>query len=264
LASTCGTLNISTANFTTGIKEGGLGFPDVEEFICSLQIGSIKKCIGNTIDVWRYDVNKSTGNNPLLISQFDEWPINSDLALGIVTSLDSLKVCFYHINNNFLNSELYGNPLLRVNNGNLRFDINLIPPPRNLDWQHRKNCRLHELLDGTGNFDPKISVERTLNCNLTDEVFNNLKAAVISSIKRVNKKKIDLPERQISDLTTFMRSFKKGSKPIRKIFETFRNKNTKIRNRTNIKTFFRLIDLGVPDPEIIMQINLQWSLKRPS
>jgi hypothetical protein len=90
----CGTLNISTANFTTGIKEGGLGFPDIEEFICSLQIGWIKKCIGNTIDVWRYDVNKSTGNNPLLISQFDEWPTNSDLALGIATSLHSLKVCF--------------------------------------------------------------------------------------------------------------------------------------------------------------------------
>jgi hypothetical protein len=96
----CGTLNVSSSNFSTGVKEGGLGFPDIEEFICSLQISWIKKCISNTINVWRYDVNKNTSNNPLLISQFDEWPISSDLALGLATSLDSLKVCFYHINNN--------------------------------------------------------------------------------------------------------------------------------------------------------------------
>jgi hypothetical protein len=186
----CGTLNISSSNFSNGVKEGGLGFPDIEEFICGLQIGWIKKCIGSTIDVWRYDVNKSTCNNPMLISQFDEWTISNDLVPGLATSLDSCKVCFYHINNNFLSSEIYGNPLLCVNNGNLRFDINLIPPPTNLNWQHRKNCRINDLLDYTGNFSQKISIERTLQSNLTDETFNSLKTAITSSIQRVNKKKL--------------------------------------------------------------------------
>jgi hypothetical protein len=99
----CGTLSVSSANFSAGIKEGGLGFPDIEEFICGLQISWLKKCIGSRIDTWRYSVNKCTYNNPMLFSQFDQWAIDSNLALGLAASLDSCKVSFYMINNNFSN-----------------------------------------------------------------------------------------------------------------------------------------------------------------
>jgi hypothetical protein len=94
---------------------------------------------------------------------------------------------------------------------------------------------------------------------LTNEVFNDFKTAVTCSVKRVNKKKLTIPERKINNLTDFMKSFKKGSRPIRKIFEAVRNKNVKIKNRTNVKTFYRLIDVPIPDPDVIIQTNQQWS-----
>jgi hypothetical protein len=133
----CGSLNVSNENFTAELPAGGIGFPDLAEFICALQCGWLKKCIGSTVDNWRWDLNVSTNFNPTIFSQFDNWSEVNQLALNLSVSYETFKVCFLLINDNFKHSELYGNPLLQTRD-NLRWDTSLIPLPNDNDMHKRK------------------------------------------------------------------------------------------------------------------------------
>jgi hypothetical protein len=110
--------------------KGGLGLIDLEEFLCGLQSTWIKKCIGNNIDNWRFDINLDTINNPVNFSQFGKLATETQLYSNWSSAWESTKVCFFQLNDNFLISNLYGNPLL-INNrhAKLRFDLWIVPPP---------------------------------------------------------------------------------------------------------------------------------------
>jgi hypothetical protein len=61
-----------------------------------------------------------------------------------------------------------------------------------------------------------------------------------------------------STLATFFQRFKKGSKPIRKIFEHCRNEKINVKHRQNIKTFFRLTGIRTDDVSIIESCCKTW------
>jgi hypothetical protein len=57
-----------------------------------------------------------------------------------------------------------------------------------------------------------------------------------------------------------MRGFKKGSKPFRKYLDRINDNSIKLKQKTTIKTFFRLIDIQIlPDPELERFVSF-WNL----
>jgi hypothetical protein len=233
---------------------------DIEEFLCSLKCTWVKKCLDNKIDNWRLDLNIATHNNPTTFSQFDEWTTSSSWAEGISISLESLKVCFSLLNDNFLHSSLYGNPLL-INElrAKQKFNLNLIPAPNNNSWVNRRSLIISDFLDFEGNVLPVNITSNVLECNLDAEQYNLLKKAITDSKTWWERKKISINGITSSTLETFFQRFKKGSKPIRKIFEHVRNEKIKVRNRQNIKTFFRLTGIRTEDVSVIESCCKIWT-----
>jgi hypothetical protein len=184
----CGSLNVSKENFTANIESGGLGFPDLDEFIYALQCGWIKKCIGNTIENWRFDLNLTTNYNPVTFSQFDSWSGDQQLALGLSVSYETFKVCYYLINDNFLVSEFFGNPLLQTQN-NLRWDTGQIPPPNDNNWQQRKKILMSDKFTDTGTVKSREELSVVFSCNLPVDTYQSLKRAIELSKQKANKKK---------------------------------------------------------------------------
>jgi hypothetical protein len=231
----CGTLNISKNNFTMCAKKGGLGMIDIDEFLCSLKCTWVKRCINSKIDNWHLDLNIATHNNPTTFSQFDEWTTSSSWAEGISISLESLTVCFSLLNDNFLHSSLSGNPLL-INDlrAKQKFNLGLIPVPNNNSWVKRRSLIISDLLDFEGNVLPVNLASNVLECNLDGEQYNLLKKAITDSKTWCERKKIQIDGIVSSTLATFFQRFKKGSKPIRKIFEHCRNEKINVRHRQNI------------------------------
>jgi hypothetical protein len=124
---------------------------DIEEFLCGLQCTWIKKCINSTINNWRYDINIDTNYTPINFFQFSPIAVELQLHSNISLAWETFKVCFYHLNDNFLQSNLYGNPLL-INNScdKLRMDLSQLPVPVTGNWDVRKSLKICDFLSDTG------------------------------------------------------------------------------------------------------------------
>jgi hypothetical protein len=60
------------------------------------------------------------------------------------------------------------------------------------------------------------------------------------------------------DLENFIKRFKKGSRPLRRIVAACRESKIKCKSKTNVKTFFRLINMEIPEENVIKNLNIQW------
>jgi hypothetical protein len=107
IASTC----ISKQSVCEPAEKGGLGFLDINEFITSLQCSWIKRSAGSSIDCWRQDLNKITGNNPSLVSSDTFDKKRNPILYNISCSFNEFKKAYFMRNYNFLNSNVIGNPL---------------------------------------------------------------------------------------------------------------------------------------------------------
>jgi hypothetical protein len=76
-------------------------------------------------------------------------------------------------------------------------------------------------------------------------------------IAKKNKILVDMVKR---DLSEFMRGFKKGSKSFHKYLDRVTDNNIKLKQKTTVKTFFRLIGTQIlPDPDLERFVSL-WNL----
>jgi hypothetical protein len=93
-------------------ESGGIGFINLQEFICSLQCSWIKRAFRSSIDTWRFTLNRITGSDVTVISPDMIDKDTNPITYGIVESFVKFKSEFYLRNENFLHSSIIGNPLL--------------------------------------------------------------------------------------------------------------------------------------------------------
>jgi hypothetical protein len=93
-------------------------------------------------------------------------------------------------------------------------------------------------------------MEHTLDCNLTNNIYLDISTALRDSIKNFHRKRVTKPAVSEQDIRQFLTSFKKGSKQIRRIFENHRKFSMTAKNRTNVKTFLRIINLNASNSQI--------------
>jgi hypothetical protein len=275
-----GQLKINKDMFALDINKGGIGFIDLKKFIISLQCSWVKRAYSSTIDNWRLDLNKATqGNVEILTPEMFNKDTNPILHT-IASSFVDFKHEFYLQNDNFINSSILGNPLLkkkqnngrigRVNNAGgpdpdperhilsdeiLKLDFWAAAGVVNLPMLSR--ILIGDLINDTGNIKTDPEIQEILN--LAADKFDNFKKILLDSLRFVRKNKYPSYDR-VENVNMFLKRFKKGSKNFRKILNNRKNEKIKCAQNSKVKTFFRLIDLPVPEEKSINTLNSEWAI----
>jgi hypothetical protein len=85
-----------------------------------------------------------------------------------------------------------------------------------------------------------------------------IKMAVSDSIKINKKLKVELRHTD-PEIRQFLMRFRKGSKQIRRVFETDFSAKIKVRNLARISMFFRLISCRKPEEEVCAALIQGWN-----
>jgi hypothetical protein len=106
-------------------------------------------------------------------------------------------------------------------------DLSQLPVPVTGNWDVRKSLKICDFLSDTGEPKSQQDFEVLLQCNLQNDEYLQIKTSLIDSCKKVSRCKIVTSNTQVRTVENFLKGFKKGSKPIRKILEKFRNEKKK-------------------------------------
>jgi exonuclease III len=254
----CGKLKISKDYIHTGIEKGGLGLIDVCEFLDSLKCSWIKRSLNNTIDNWRFDL-KTIGNKNILTLDVGTIQKQSHpLKYNIAGAWTEFKKAFYLRNKNFYFSYLAGNPLLFNNKREkLLLDtgevFNGVAAPEQV-----AKLKIHNFFGNNGEFASNAELSNALDMNVPNQNYYALRTAILDSISLQKHKTFEtegIPDQSLED---FLNNFKKGSKPFRKVFEQFRSKKISLSKKQTVKTFFRLIDIEIPEESILASLYKLW------
>jgi hypothetical protein len=252
-----GNLRIAKNNIVTSLEKGGIGMIDVQEFLIGLQCSWFKRCYNSTIDSWRTDLNVLTQGNVLTANpdRIDEGP--HPVLNSLSKSFWEFKKYFYRYPGNFTQGFVLGNPLLIDN----RRDKNslchnfLIRILQNID----ESCKLRicNLLNDNGMLLEVNALSDLLGYNITQQDFDRLSISVNDSMYLANKNILATDAVSIS-LENFITRFKKGSRPFRRAISQRRESKIRCRNLTSAKTFFRLINIELPDEITLKNLYIQW------
>jgi exonuclease III len=253
-----GNLRISKQNINTSVEKGGIEMIDLQEFITGLHCSWFKRSYNSKIDGWRTDLNRVTGENVLTADPRLIDASANPVLFELTQSFWEFKKAFYLQNSNFLLSYLIGNPLLIDNRANkMPVDINLF---LNADRSNVQayGLKISDILNNHGNLVTRQELSDLLGCNLTEEKYRAITRSVNESRQLVQKMTFQtgMP---CTSLENFVKRFKKGSRPFRRALVVCRESKIKCKTKTNIKTFFRLIDIEIPDESTLKLANSQWS-----
>jgi hypothetical protein len=127
-----------------------------------------------------------------------------------------------------------------------------------ITWESISALKIKDFLTDDAILKDDNTIRELLCSNLSNEKMLAVKLAIRDSVKYVNKSRINL-EFTDPDIRAFLLRFQKGSKPIQKIFETYRNSKIKLRNLGKTSTFFRLISSQKPEEEMCADLYSEWS-----
>jgi exonuclease III len=256
-----GTFRFNEKLICCPIDKGGLGLIDIKDFFISLQCSWIKKAAATRVDNWQGEIRDMSGNNIPAISPdlFNE--NSSPLLRQFANSFYIFKQAFYSFKPNFMQSVIYGNPLVitswrnRVPAGNNI--INLRDPDAYHDRISR--IRISDLLSDTGSFKGIQEINLITGLTFSQDSYDVLKKSITDSVKIVTKN-CPLATDPGTTLDSFLTRFKKGSKNFRKVLTNAKMANLSLAKNTRIKTFFSLISVQIPDEPVLKKLTAQWSI----
>jgi hypothetical protein len=100
-------------------------------------------------------------------------------------------------------------------------------------------------------------ISALVNTVMSPESMAKLKNSLTESLYLAGKCAVNIGGTGLS-LETFITRFKKGSRQFRRILGCGLDSKIRCKNRGNIKTFFRLINLDVIDEEELLKFNRHW------
>jgi hypothetical protein len=238
-----GGLNIAKSKLYTAVDRGGVGMFRLDDFISSLQCSWIKRCHNQITDNWRFQLAQ-IGNNNVLNIVYDNHArsVLGTVLSNITKSYDKFKEKYAQVENNYLKVPIYCNNAFGYGRGiGNRLDENFFETDNNTQRRDLVMKITWSDLSAGGNFLSKHDVETHVGLTLTNNKYGSLKNAYQCAVNKYHSN-----GKSVTDISTFLSSFKKGSKRFRLILGTDRN----LRNITNsqqVKTFMRLIDCAIPE-----------------
>jgi hypothetical protein len=252
-------LKISKKAITVSTAKGGTGFPDLTEFLLSLQCAWTKRAVQNTTDCWRLELNLKTGMKPYAADPEVLDPVVNPILKVMTTSFHKFNKSYLLRNSNFFNSEVKNNPLIFEN---LRTKI-----PVNRDFFNNMNVndgilstlKVRDFFNIDLTFQTINEIDRILGTNLSRENYICLKKIFTGSLNWVEKNKIETRTPEPISVKDFLLRFKKGSKPFRKVMENLRFSGIRNSRNNKIKKFFSLTELNVISESELDLFNSEWT-----
>jgi hypothetical protein len=251
-----GNSNIAKDRLYAKPAEGGLGLINVSAFLCAQQTLWIKKLLYAACDNWRENVYHLTIGNPLVLHPNLVDKSLNPIIFNIADSFTKFKQNYYSKNDNFKKAPVFLNPILNRGRGDPNLlDLNFFNqrPPLNLVGIAR--CRFNNVYTNAPLHLEQINGNRDLNLNLNLNTYFRLVAACSNHARSLKPNRVT--DGTSLDLGDFFKTFKKGSKSIRKIMADRGPVDTyKIKS---LVSFSRIVDINIQRVEITLlkqQLNL--------
>jgi len=229
---------------------------NLKNCIISLQCSWIKRVTQHWSDTWRYDLKLACYGNVLLADKNTFIQAEHPVMYNICSSFGMFKNEFFKINNNFEKAHIFKNPMFKrgINdNGilcenffgrNLEFsEYGKIAKLRFEDFFDRGRAKLLEVLNEE--YDVNFSLVTYMRVHGALQFYKN-KIGVTEPA----------PEQS---LEFFLRSFKKGSKPFRRILEYREFSGLKIAELNLVTTFVTITGCERPNTTILRKCWGEWN-----
>jgi hypothetical protein len=122
---------------------------------------------------------------------------------------------------------------------------------------HRFLIKILNLLDNNNRCINKNELTTVLGAPVTQHNYDLIQRSINDSLYLAEKNRVSTGAQSLS-LDNFITRFKKGSKPFRKVLSVDRESKIKCRSRPCIKTFFRLINIAIPEDSFLKHLHSQW------
>jgi hypothetical protein len=251
-----GGLNIAKARITGSIDAGGLGMIDVQSYVVSLQAAWFKKINGNICDNWRLDISTAANGNIFAIDPAELRKTGSVVATGIAESFSKVRYEFIKSDNNLLDSFLVNNSLLKrfeTNGSVLAIIKNNVP---RIDMERIFKLKIADFWSGGLKTLDEICMDTGINFSLV--TYMRLSGIISAGCGRFGPVRIpDPPQKNIINLFSGTR---KGSRAIRNALDKSKHdvEITKLSRLRQVNTFFNLIGVPVPVPDMLKKIYGSW------
>lgn len=212
-------LQISNDRIFLPPADGGIGIPNLTEFLHSQRCTWLLRAVKLPVDNWRYDLHMlAPRNNPLLIRCCDIPKTEYPTLFGIVRSYETFIEKFSASGSNYVKAVLFENGFFRDSASNNNINIQFFGRAfyaahaekiRSLTFE---NCFLH------GNFKTTLDFQHD-DLPLTVTTWFKLRNLMVH-LK--NSRAADEPGRA-SSMCDFVGGWKKGCKKIRKFFAVSRD-----------------------------------------
>ena len=186
-------------------------------------------------------------------------PIRHPILNGLTTSLTLFLKKYYVCNNNFGHAFLLNNPLIsrsRQDTGKLDVRFFTQQPPMELE-----KFSLIKVSDLVNNNVPisldAFNTKHDLNLNLL--TYMRIMEALFLFVRNI--KVVPTTDSNCSSVLKFLAKKPRGSRHIRRIFESHRAHKHPIHNITIVKTFFRLTGLTKPDNQLLAKLLSHWNFQ---
>jgi hypothetical protein len=217
-----GKLNISRDRLYTNATSGGLGLINLNAYICSQQTQWIKRVLFAACDTWREQIFNITYGNPLILTPLlfnrEEHPILYNIAKSFV----EFKIKFWALDDNYKKAPIFYNPVLhrgRGDTGLLDRQFFTQNPP--LDLSILAKCKFNAIFRQQPV--PIDTINLNLNMGLNINTYLRLTGSLSNFFRSLKQNR---PTNGTSlDLLDFFKSYKKGSKGIRKIIMATRTQD---------------------------------------
>jgi hypothetical protein len=146
----------------------------------------------------------------------------------------------------FFQSYLMGNPLLlQSRRDKVCFDTSIFTN-NNDQCNELVQLKIKDFFDDDDSIKSIQSISDMTGVVLSNDNYEKFRVSLIDSKYLAERSSINIDTQSLS-LDTFITRFKKGSRSFRKVLGRGVDSKIKCKNKGNIKTFFRLIELEIPD-----------------
>jgi hypothetical protein len=209
------------------------------------------------IDNWRVDLRELTQGKILNLDPA-KVPVFHPILKILANSFWKFKQSFYSFGTNFFSSGFFGNPILIHNRRNINnVSDQILHHGRNCDMDRLKNLRISDFTTNGTTFIGVNEARTKLDIQISDREYDDLRTCIRDSFLKI-KKYVNTDAG--TEIGTFVRRFKKGSKPFRKMFEKYSVATNLAKLPRRTKTYFNLVGLPVPVPEDLKYFNSLWMI----
>ncbi len=188
--------------------------------------------------MWRHDITRIGKGNPSLIYPDIVDRNRFPILFNIATSWDKFRASYCQINDNYANSNLINNPLLKrggIDEG--RLDWNFFRQAPEIPAELLNNIKIRDLLHNNA-YKSLAQINADLGLNLNLLTYIRLGTSINQFLRKLGRNR-NTDGTSIS-MESFLGSFKKGSRKFRLTLSKIKVLKTNILNVTQHKTYSKL------------------------